>query len=63
EIPATVYKYDLASGEKEKWLEISAKIFNNVTQFGSIKTTLDGKTYVYSCLCETSELFLMEDLG
>ena len=63
EIPAIVYKYDLASGEKEKWLEISAKIFNNVTQFGSMKTTLDGKTYVYSCLSETSDLFLMEDLG
>ncbi len=61
-ISATIYKYDLASGEKEKWLEISPKIFNNVTQIAGVKTTLDGKTYFYSCLCETSELFLMENL-
>lgn len=61
-IPAIVYKYNLATGNKEKWLELMPKNNNGVTQIGSVKLTPDGKTYAYSYLRELSELYLMEDL-
>lgn len=62
EIPAVVYKYNLATGNKEKWLELMPKDSQGVSQIASIKLTPDGKTYVYSYSRESSELYLMEDL-
>lgn len=61
-IPATVYKYNLASGEMEEWLKLLPKEPTDVSQIGSIKLTPDGKTYAYSYMRESSSLYLMEDL-
>lgn len=63
EIPAIVYKYNLACGEKEEWLRLAPKDMTGVCQITAIKLTPDGKTYAYSYLRESSDLFLMENLG
>lgn len=62
EIPAIVYKYNLATGNKEKWLELIPKDPLGVYQIASIKLTPDGRTYAYSYSRELSDLYLMEDL-
>lgn len=62
EIPAIVYKYNLATGNKEKWLELMPKDSLGVHQIAAIKLTPDGKTYAYSYARELSELYLIEDL-
>jgi hypothetical protein len=62
EIPAIVYKYNLATGNKEKWLELMPTDRLGVDQILSIKLTPDGKTYAYSYMREFSDLYLMEDL-
>lgn len=61
-IPAAIYKYSLASGEMEEWLKLSPKDTTGVNQISSVKLTPDGKTYSYSYIRESSDLFLMEDL-
>lgn len=61
-VPAIVYKYDLATGKKEKWLELMPKDSRGVYQIGGIKLTPSGKTCIYSYSREFSELYLMEDL-
>lgn len=62
EIPAIVYKYNPATGNKEKWLELMPENPFGVYQIGSIKLTPDGKTYAYSYMRESSDLYLIEDL-
>lgn len=61
ELPAIVYKYNLANATKKKWLELMPKDITDVSQMLSIKLTPDGKTYAYSFLRESSDLYLMED--
>lgn len=61
-VPAIVYKYNLKSGTMEEWLKLSPKDPTGVYQITAIKLTPDGKTYAYSYLRESSDLFLMEDL-
>ena len=62
EIPAVVYKYNLTTGNKEKWLELKLKDNPGGYQIVGIKLTPDGKTYAYSYMREFSDLYLMEDL-
>lgn len=62
EIPASVYKYNLATGNKKKWLELMPVDSLGVHQFATIKLTPDGKTYSYCYTRESSELHLIEDL-
>jgi DNA-binding SARP family transcriptional activator len=63
EIPSIVYKYNLASGKKKEWLQLAPKDPVGVCQIAGIKLTPDGKTYAYSYLRESSELYLIENLG
>lgn len=63
QIPVIVYKYNLASGKKEEWLRLAPKDIRGVCQISGIKLTPDGKTYAYSYMRESSDLYLMEDLG
>lgn len=63
DVPAIVYKYNLASGKKEEWLKLSPKDTTGVSRTNAVRLTPDGKTYVYSYVRESSDLFLMEDLG
>ena len=62
EIPAVIYKYNLTSGTKEKWLELMPKEMLGVNQIVGVKLTPDGKTYAYNYKQELSDLYLMEDL-
>ena len=60
--PVIVYKYNLASGTKEEWLRLVPKDMIGVYRITGIRLTPDGKTYAYSYLRESSELYLMENL-
>lgn len=61
ELPAIVYKYSLASGTMENWLELMPKDTAGVKQIVQIKLTPDGRTYAYSFKRESSDLYLLED--
>ena len=61
QIPAIIYKYNPATGKKEKWLELMPKDNSGNYQIWGIKLTPDGKTYAYSYARESSDLYLMED--
>ena len=63
EIPAIVYKYNLASGEKQEWLRLAPKDMTGVCQIAAIKLTPDGKTYAYSYVSDLSDLYVIENLG
>ncbi|MBK8809427.1 MAG: PD40 domain-containing protein [Acidobacteria bacterium] len=58
-LPAVVYKYNPVSGTKEEWLTLMPKD-PLANQMVGIKLSPDGKTYAYSYIRESSELFLME---
>ena len=60
--PTVVYKYNLATGKKKKWLEIMLKDDSRLSQILGIRLTPDCKTYVYSYTRKLSDLYLMEDL-
>lgn len=61
ELPSVIYKYNVASRTKKKWLELMPKDTSGVTQITSIKLTPDGKTYAYAYIQELSDLYLMKD--
>ena len=61
DLPAVVFKYNLANGTREKWLELMPKDAVGVTKVSGIKITPDGKTYAYYYTRESSDLYLMED--
>ena len=63
EIPAIIYKYNPATGNKENWLELLPKDLLGVSEITSPILTPDGKTYAYTYVSEFSELYLMEDLA
>ncbi|MBK8151085.1 MAG: PD40 domain-containing protein [Acidobacteria bacterium] len=58
-LPAVVYKYNPVSGTKEEWLTLMPKD-PLANQMVGIKLSPDGKTYAYSYIRESSELYLME---
>ncbi len=60
-LPTVIYKYNMASGTKQKWLELIPKDLAGINQITSIKFTPDGKTYAYAYIQEFSDLYLMED--
>ena len=61
DLPAVVFKYNLANETREKWLELMPKDAAGVTKVSGIKITPDGKTYAYYYTRESSDLYLMED--
>ncbi|MEP7038965.1 MAG: hypothetical protein ABI891_11555, partial [Acidobacteriota bacterium] len=61
EMPAVVYKYNLATGTKEKLLEIMPKDSMGVNFISRILLTPDCKTYAYSYIHQLSDLYLIED--
>lgn len=60
DLPLVTYKYNLASGTKEKWLEIMPKDDKSITQIMGVKLTPDGRAYSYSFSRESSDLYLMK---
>ncbi len=61
ELPTVIYKYNMASGAKQKWLELIPKDLAGINQITSMKLTPDGKTYAYAYIQEFSDLYLMKD--
>ena len=60
-LPAVIYKYNLASGTMEHWLELMPKDVTGVKQIVSLLLTPDGKSYAYSFKRELSDLYFLED--
>jgi hypothetical protein len=62
EIPAKVYRVDLASGKKSVWKEIAPLDPTGVSTIGPVLMTPDGKTYVYGFHRTVGDLYLVEGL-
>jgi len=62
ELPAKVYRLDLATGRKEFWKEFMPSDPAGVNNLAPILRTPDGKSYVYSYRRELSELYLVDGL-
>jgi hypothetical protein len=62
ELPAKVYRVDLATGRKEFWKEFMPADPAGVNNLAPILRTPDGKSYVYSYRRELSELYLVDGL-
>jgi Tol biopolymer transport system component len=62
EVPAKVYRLDLASRKKSVWKEIAPVDPTGVSTIGPILMTPDGKTYVYGFHRTVGDLYLVEGL-
>ena len=62
EVPAKVYRLDLATGKKTLWKQIVPLDPTGVSTIGPILMTPDGKTYVYGFHRTLGDLYLVEGL-
>jgi serine/threonine protein kinase/Tol biopolymer transport system component len=62
EVPAKVYRLDLATGKRVVWKEIAPLDPTGVSTIGPILITPDGKTYVYGFHRTVGDLYLVEGL-
>jgi eukaryotic-like serine/threonine-protein kinase len=62
EVPAKVYRLDLATGKKTVWKQIAPLDPTGVSTIGPILMTPDGKTYVYGFHRTLGDLYLVEGL-
>ena len=60
ELPAKVFRLDLATGEKKLWREIMPSDGAGITDIGPILITPDAKSYVYEYGRTLSDLYLAE---
>ncbi|MGD0180093.1 MAG: protein kinase [Terriglobales bacterium] len=62
EVPAKVYRLELATGKKSVWKQIAPLDPTGVSTIGPILMTPDGKTYVYGFHRTLGDLYLVEGL-
>jgi eukaryotic-like serine/threonine-protein kinase len=62
EVPAKVYRLELATGKRVVWKEIAPLDPTGVSTIGPILITPDGKTYVYGFHRTLGDLYLVEGL-
>jgi dipeptidyl aminopeptidase/acylaminoacyl peptidase len=62
EVPLKVYRYEISSGRKELWKEISPSDTAGLNSINRFVPTPDGQTYAYSYLRTLSSLQLVEGL-
>jgi Tol biopolymer transport system component len=62
EVPAKVYRLDLAAGKKTLWKQIVPLDPTGVSTIGPILMTPDGKTYVYGFHRTLGDLYLVDGL-
>lgn len=62
EVPAKVYRLELATGKKTVWKQIAPLDPTGVSTIGPILMTLDGKSYVYGFHRTVGDLYLVEGL-
>jgi serine/threonine protein kinase/Tol biopolymer transport system component len=62
EVPAKVYRVELATGKRTVWKQIAPLDPTGVSTIGPIVMTPDGKTYVYGFHRTLGDLYLVEGL-
>jgi hypothetical protein len=62
EVPAKVYRVELATGKRSVWKQIAPLDPTGVSTIGPIVMTPDGKTYVYGFHRTLGDLYLVEGL-
>jgi hypothetical protein len=62
EVPARIYRVELATGKKTVWKQIAPLDPTGVSTIGPILMTPDGKTYVYGFHRTLGDLYLVEGL-
>ncbi len=62
EVPAKVYRLEVASGKKTVWKQIAPLDPTGVSTIGPILMTPDGQTYVYGFHRTLGDLYLVEGL-
>jgi serine/threonine protein kinase/Tol biopolymer transport system component len=62
DIPAKVYKVELASGKKSVWKEIAPLDPTGISTIAPVLMTPDGKSYVYGFHRTVGDLYLVEGL-
>jgi serine/threonine protein kinase/Tol biopolymer transport system component len=62
EIPAKVYRLDLATGHKQLWKELLPPDISGVTEITGILITPDSRSYVYEYARTLSDLYLVNDV-
>ena len=62
EIPAKVYRLDLATGHKQLWKQLLPPDISGVTEITGIHITPDGRSYVYEYARTLSDLYLVNDV-
>jgi len=62
DVPANVYRLELATGKKTVWKQIAPLDPTGVSTIGPILMTLDGRTYVYGFHRTLGDLYLVEGL-
>jgi eukaryotic-like serine/threonine-protein kinase len=62
EIPAKIYKLELATGKKTVWKQIVPVDSTGVSTIGPVLMTPDGKTYAYGFHRTLGDLYLVEGL-
>jgi eukaryotic-like serine/threonine-protein kinase len=62
EVPAKVYRLDIATGKRTVWKEIAPIDTAGVSTIGPILMTPDGKTYAYGLHRTLGDLYLVENL-
>jgi Tol biopolymer transport system component/predicted Ser/Thr protein kinase len=62
EVPAKVYRLELATGKKTVWKQIAPLDPTGVSTIGPILITPDGKSYVYGFHRTVGDLYLVEGL-
>ena len=60
--PARLFRFDIASGKREPWKELTPADPSGVGGIGPVHITPDGKSYVYSLYRDLSDLYLVEGL-
>ena len=61
-VPAKIFRYDIATGRREPWREITVSDPAGVVQFNRIVLTPDGKSYAYTFWRSLSRLYLIHGL-
>jgi serine/threonine protein kinase len=62
EVPAQVYKVDVATGSKQPWKQLVPPDVSGVTDISAIMITPDGNNYVYEYGRTLSDLYLVNDV-
>ena len=62
EVPAQVFKLDLATGRKQLWKQLVPPDVSGVTDISAILITPDGNNYVYEYGRTLSDLYLVNDI-